>query len=477
VRSITANRLISGGCHSSVPLGALLLGWWIVVSVALSTSDSLLRGVLISATATAILLPLVSRLARGPLDVFEPIVPASLALCVMFVARPIADQITSHYSHIGYDIGATFDDALSTVFVGCLAFSIGYLSNVGRSFLRMFPKSSATFPQRKVVSAAIAIAALGTGVYGFFLFTHGGTAALSVFLSGRSKSKFDLERGSSGYLYATVYFLTPATAMLFAAWMRFRRTYLLALAALVGIPICAYEMAQGDRSQMLPLVFGLPMIYYLYKRRRPTLIHLCLAAGVILASFAFLREARNSDSIARKDIGAVLSDGPGAMFADTFLKDDNEMFDALANVISVVPARIPYQPLGLITDLGIRALPRLWYPDKPLEAGDQVIVALWPMHYRYSRASAAFSLFGNVYLYGGVIGVALGAFVFGAFLNQLWNWFVAQADNMNAILLYAFVPSFVVIALRGTVPDTLTRMFYTVLPTLLAQSYWRKKVR
>jgi hypothetical protein len=453
-------------------IAVLLLCWCLVLAVALLASESLARGFLISGIASSILLPLALRTAQQPLDILEPIIPASLAFLVMFVARPIADQVTSKYNHLGFDINPTFDEALFIVLVGCLAFNVGYLSNNGARFSPRFLGFARRFPERRVVIAGATTAGVGVGVYSLFLMSKGGIASLLVFLGGRSQLKFDLERSSSGYLYGTIYFLMPATMMLYAAWLRYRRTYILFFAGLAGVPIFAYEMAQGDRSQMLPLLLGLPTIYYLYRRRRPTLRSLALPMTLLFLTFAFLREFRNSESAGRRDVESLVSRAPADTLADTFTKDDDEMFDTIANIVSIVPGRIPYQPLGLVSDLAVRALPRVLYPRKPLEVTDQFVVALWPMHYQRSRASAASSLFGTFYLYGGILGVALGGFATGALLRQLWRWFIKRAQHLNAIVLYAFVPSFTIIALRGTISDTLTRMFFVVLPMLVAQSYW-----
>ena len=59
--------------------------------------------------------------------------------------------------------------------------------------------------------------------------------------------------------------------------------------------------------------------------------------------------------------------------------------------------------------------------------------------------------------------------------NQIWRWYLRNTGNLSAIVLYAFVPGFVVILLRGTIADTLTRMYFLVLPLVIAERYWRRK--
>jgi hypothetical protein len=238
----------------------------------------------------------------------------------------------------------------------------------------------------------------------------------------------------------------------------------------------AYEAAQGNRSEMLPVMLGLATTYYLYTKTRPRTVPLIMVAGVLLIGFAFLREYRDVDAAGRRPIETIsMVSDPAQGLAETFTQDDDEMFDTMANLISMVPSRIPYQPLGIILDLVTRALPRAIFPDKPMEVNDQLIIALWPMHYLSSKASAASSIFGLFYLYGGPIGVGIAGLAIGVLLNQIWQWYLARSGNLNAILLYSFVPGFVVVLLRGTITDTLTRMFFTVMPLVVAEMYWHRK--
>ena len=117
--------------------------------MALIASDTLIRGMLTSTTAAAILFPLIVRLAKREFDIFEPVVPATLALSSMFVVRPLVDQVTSSYIHLGFNISPTFDEALLAVLVGCIAFSSGYLSNLVHRFGECFRIQARSFPDKE----------------------------------------------------------------------------------------------------------------------------------------------------------------------------------------------------------------------------------------------------------------------------------------------------------------------------------------
>jgi hypothetical protein len=453
---------------------ALVFFLWVVVVIAMVYSENPIRGLITAATAIAIFSPVIARTLEGHFDLFEPIVPATVALTSMFVVRPLSDQALSYYVHLGYNFHSTFDETLVTVLVGCVAFSVGYLSNVGTFLRRIFPNPGLSFPRKKVIRAAIVTGMLGLTLYGVFIATSGGLATLALFLRGRSMELDHLQRNSTGYLYQAVGFLVPASFSFLAAWLHFRRRSFLILATLAAAPIVTLEIAQGTRSDMLPFAFGFCALYYLYKQRRPTFKMLIAFGILVLGVSTLLREMRNAP---RKDLFADAGDVDDARqsLAGTFSSGgDDEMFDTLAIVSSIVPSKLPYDPLAVITDLTSRVLPRTLFPNKPMEATDKAVIVLWPQRYQRSRGSAASSILGNFYVYGGVAAVAIGCFGIGVLLNQIWKWYLGNSNNLNAILLYSFVPGLVVVLLRGTTVDTLDRMFYLVLPLVVQQIYWRK---
>jgi hypothetical protein len=462
--------------HSGITLCLLILLWAAIIVTAVGASETFLRGVMISAVATAIFLPLIHRVGKGQLDLFEPIVPSALATSIMFVGRPIADQVTDSYIHLGYDIQPTFDWTLFSVVIGIIAFNLGYASGFGRPLQRLFPTPASQFPPDRTVFGAATMAIVGSSLFGTFLLANGGVRAMLIVISGRSNEHSSMMRQSSAYLYFGIFLLLPATLVFFGLWMKTRRLPYLCFTVLTGVPLFLYESSMGDRSEMLPLIFGLPAIYYLWTAKRPKAFQLILATILLLIGFAFLREFRNKTATGRQSVkSATLLTDPGKALASTFTKDDSEMFDTFCNLVTVVPSRLPFQPFGVFTDIGTRALPRLLFPDKGLELPDQFVVTLWPEHYKLSRASSAFSILGHYYMYGGILGVAIGAFSMGLLLRQTWLWYLAHSNNLNAILLYSFVPSFVVILWRGTVTDTLGRMVFTVVPLVVMQSFMRSR--
>jgi hypothetical protein len=222
----------------------------------------------------------------------------------------------------------------------------------------------------------------------------------------------------------------------------------------------------------MPLVFGLVSIFYLSKGKRPSLIKILVAVIFFLLISSYLRENREAqDGYQPAATKQVSSSGASSVLL-TFSGNDDEMFDTLCNVISVYPSVNGFKPLGLITDIGIRAIPRVLMRDKPLETPDEYMITLWPNVFRRSRGGYADSILGAFYIYGGIIAVGIYSFLLGVLLRSIWCWYRRQPRNLNSLLIYAFVPSLTIILMRGTIPDTIARTFYTLLPMLIGIRYW-----
>jgi oligosaccharide repeat unit polymerase len=417
--------------------------------------------------------PLIAQTTRGGLDLFEPIIPTSLALFVMFFLRPLADQASGSYNHLGYDISDTFDKALMTSAVGCLAISAGYMSRLGFVLARSIPTPRPRFPQKRVTSAALLLALLAVFMFGYFLTATGGAGTLRLFLRGRSAELELLRRGTSAYLADSQALLMPASLLFLATWCFSKKISQLIGGFFLGLPYVVIQTALGNRSTLLPFVLGAASIVFLSKKKRPPMsLLICFGALAIVGS-SYLREHRDvptngTTSVIRNTEGEPMT----KTLLDTFTSNDNEMFDSLANIIQVYPSRNQFRPLSIVTDVLIRAIPRTVFKDKPLESADEFIVTMWPEHYRVSHGSAAISILGAFYIYGGNPAVVVLSFALGVLLNGLWHWYRKSSNNINVILVYAFVPSLTVILLRGSAPDTIARMFFTLFPILLAIKWW-----
>lgn len=438
-----------------------------VIVADISPTSLLLTGIVLS-----LMIPLAFRAVRGRLDLFEPLVLANIALGIMFFMRPLALLITGKTVHIGYDVLPTFNEALVVALIGIVFFQLGYFAHWGAAWARRLPPPS-NFHPRRAVRAGWLFFILGTLLFGAFLVSAGGIGrVLFYLLEGRQLSNNDLYISSTGYLYGGIS-LWAATALIFfvSATAGRRRGYIIPF-LVITVLILIFYGAQGTRSQMLPLVLAVPVFWYLWKARRPKIHTLLVVSLIGFALLGWMREIRTvgkREDMSHKLVSALAA--PLREAGNIFTGADADMFDSLANALVVVPEQLPFQHGATITDILIRMVPRPLWPDKPLESNDAMVNVLWPVHYSKSRAAPAFSLIGPFYADSGIITVVLGMFLSGALLATLWCWLQRYHANVIAQMIYSMGLPFVVILMRGSIPDTLARMLFMFVPLVLVMLF------
>lgn len=440
-------------------MGALVI---LVISIAGLSLHTL--GLL--AIVFSIAIPMTVRYARGQLDLFEPIVLANIALAVMFIGRPLADLVTGQSIHDGYSVLPTFDEALVVAFLGIFFLQLGYLFPWGANWSRRFRPP--VFRACRAATAAWLYVLFGAFLFGVFLSLHGGFGLLLYLLAGRQASNNALFLASTGYLYNGILMWGAASIIFFAlATISKWRSYWLWF-MMVAVLLVAFYGARGARADLLPLVMGVPVFWYLSKQRRPRIRTIVIAALIGISLIGWLGQIRVAGE--RGDVGQELTEAltaPLAQAGKILSGGDNDMFDSLANELLIVPQQLPYRHGATVTDIFIRAVPRPLWPHKPLESNDAVVNALWPRHYAVSRASPAFSLIGPFYADSGTLTVVFGMYMIGVLLRLGWLWFQRYNDSTIAQIVYSMGLPFVVILMRGSIPDTLSRMLFYFVPLVL----------
>jgi hypothetical protein len=436
-----------------------------------------LRSLLLLLIVASIVVPLGIRKANGHLDIFEPLVLANIALGVMFVGRPLSDLATGNTIHLGYDVLPTFDGTLSVALIGIVFFQLGYFSHFGRVWAGTLPKPPVLRPQRIVVAGWIYLV-IGGLLFFLFLRQVGGVGLLLILLEGRQQANNAVFLASTGYFYFGILMWGASALIFFAIALVTRKRQYWVWFVIPAAGMLIFYGARGTRSMILPLVLAIPVFWYLWTGRRPRVRTLLVIAIVGAAALGWMREVRRADGN-RDFLGTfVQAMSSPVTEATTILGGgDADMFDSLANELLVLQDRIPFQYGATFTDLLLRAVPRPLWRNKPLESNDVIVNALWPEHYAKSRGSPAFSIIGPFYADSGFLSVATGMFLVGVVLSISWQWFKRHNTQVIAQLIYAMSLPFVVILLRGTIPDTVSRMLFLVVPLVLLIWVTRMRVR
>ena len=456
--------------HITLAVYSALTGAFILFAV--TVADVSPTSLLLTSIILALMIPMAFHTAKGSLDLFEPLVLANIALGIMFFLRPLAVLFTGKTIHLGYDVLPTFNEALVVALVGIVFFQVGYFARWGAAWAQRLPTPSNFHPKRAVYAGWLFFI-LGALLFGAFLASAGGIGrVLFYLLEGRQPSNNELYLSSTGYLYSGIS-LWAATALIFfvSATAGRRKGYIYPFLA-ITIPLLGFYGAQGERAQMLPLVLAVPVFWYLWKNRRPKLVTLLVVSLIGFALLGWMREIRtvsNREDMLTKFGSAIAT--PLSEASDILTGPDADMFDSLSNALLVVPEHLSFQHGSIFTDILIRIVPRPLWPEKPPESNDMLLRTLWPVHSSRSRAGPASSLIGSFYADSGIITVALGMFLVGAILATLWCWLQRFQSNVSAQMIYSMGLPFVVILMRGSIPDTLARMLYMFVPLVLVMLF------
>ena len=438
-----------------------------LVVLIVSTAGFTLSSALLSLIVFALLLPMATRAVSGRLDVFEPIVLSNIALGTMFVGRPLADLIGKETIHLGYDVLPTFNEALFVALVGIAFFQLGYFSLLGVWAAKRLPSPSEFRPHRAAVAAWVYLL-VGGCLFAAFLSTQGGLGLLLVLLRGRQHSNNELFISSTGYFFSGILMWAAASLIFFVVALATKRKLYWLWFLLPTLSLLVFYGAQGTRSNLLPLALAVPVFWYLRNKRRPRMRTVLFISIVGIALLGWLRDIRevNDNRDFTSSLVAALS-SPLYQAVEILGGRDAEMFDSLANELLVVPEHLPFQHGSTITDLLTRAVPRPMWPDKPLESNDALVNVLWPEHYALSRASPAFSVVGVAYADSGYASLALVMLLIGATFSAAWSWLRRHVEQPLAQMIYAMGLPFTIILMRGTIPDTLSRMLFQFVPLVL----------
>lgn len=454
-----------------LPLLALLLAGCIGAIVSLVGPTQ--RTTLLMALTAVLATPIVVQAIRRRLDLFEPLTIMCIVLLAMFVGRPISLIVHDQYTHIGYDFAATFDRALVVALIGCVFFVIGYFVPWGRRIGERTRPIAGEWKADAIVKFALGLALLGGLLYSLFLLQSGGITALQSILSGRNSANELSYRQSTGYLYQALSFTVPAALLLLGAGVSRRRPLLFVLAIIVVTPHLIISSALGNRQSMMLALLPMVTFLFLICRRRPGALTTVIALYLTVAvGIGFLGDQRFSEGRTEDRIN-ILADTlvhPNRGIDRLLKGGDTAMFDTLAIMQGVVPGSLPYQHGALVEDIFIRMVPRVLWPDKPLESNDRFVVYLWPGHYELVRASSASSFLGNLYQDSGLFSVAAGMLLTGIFLRGAWAWSRRWADNISVQLAYSALLPYAVVLARGILSGTVALTLFTVLPLFIG--FW-----
>ncbi|HEU0252456.1 MAG TPA: O-antigen polymerase [Pyrinomonadaceae bacterium] len=201
--------------------------------------------------------------------------------------------------------------------------------------------------------------------------------------------------------------------------------------------VVALFLAQSGSRRVIGVVVGMALILWILDQQRLRMKHLLTTmvaiVGLLLALQVML-EYRNVG------LGALV--GKGEIVSRSFEKsqlleeqhlrvDDN--FYRLCQIIQLIPDSYPYVYQKYLVYVIVRPVPRVFWPEKPVDAGFDLPTALG-----VQGVSFSYSVIGELYMSLGFLGIALGGWFYGR-VSSLASGLLARCTTQGALVIYSIV--------------------------------------
>lgn len=205
------------------------------------------------------------------------------------------------------------------------------------------------------------------------------------------------------------------------------RTVVSALLSLV----MALFLVQGGSRRVIGVVVGMALIFWILVQDTGFKIKHAVAVGLtvvaLLFAMQFMLQYRNVGlTVALSDPTVEQQAGAPNEYLHV---DDN--FYRLCQVIQLIPNPHPYVYHGYLVYALVRPIPRVLWPDKPVDAGFDLTRAVGDREVSYSC-----SVIGELYMSLGLFGIAVGGWLYGR-LAALVNGVLSQSSALGGVVIYS----------------------------------------
>lgn len=196
-------------------------------------------------------------------------------------------------------------------------------------------------------------------------------------------------------------------------------------------------LAQSGSRRVIGVVAGMALILWVLDQRRLRVKHLLttvFAIGALLISLQVMLEYRNVG------LGVLVGTGeiPSGRFEKRQLLEEQHLrvddnFYRLCQIIQLIPEQYPFVYQKYLVYVIVRPVPRVFWPDKPVDPGFDLPTALGVQGVSYS-----YSVIGELYMSLGFIGIAIGGWFYGRIASTV-SGLLARSQTQGALVIYSIV--------------------------------------
>ncbi|HEV8204910.1 MAG TPA: O-antigen polymerase [Pyrinomonadaceae bacterium] len=209
------------------------------------------------------------------------------------------------------------------------------------------------------------------------------------------------------------------------------------LISIVLSVVVALFLAQSGSRRVIGVVGGMALILWVLDQQRLRVKHLLTTALAIIALLVTLQvmlEYRNvglSVLVGQSDMPSGRYEKRQVLEEKHLRVDDN--FYRLCQIIQLIPAQYPFVYHKYFVYVIVRPIPRVLWPGKPVDAGFDLPTALG-----VEGLSLSYSVIGELYMSLGLIGVALGGWLYGRIASTA-SGLLARCHTQGALVIYSIV--------------------------------------
>jgi hypothetical protein len=287
---------------------------------------------------------------------------------------------------------------------------------------------------------ALAVACFVLGMLNFAIPTNFNISEMVYYL-GQERWAAPWGRGQLGgwdaFLDHLQYFgyLLPVLTVVIGrrAGVRNARTIIcMAMAVVVSL-----FLAQSGSRRVIGVVAGMALILWVLDQQRLRVKHLLMTVVAIIALLLTLQVMLEYRNVG---LGVLVGQGeiPTGRFAKQQILEEQHLrvddnFYRLCQIIQLIPDSHPFVYHRYLVYVIVRPVPRVFWPEKPVDPGFDLPTALG-----VQGLSLSYSVIGELYMSLGFVGIALGGWFYGRVASTAGG-LLARCHTQGALVIYSIV--------------------------------------
>ena len=201
--------------------------------------------------------------------------------------------------------------------------------------------------------------------------------------------------------------------------------------------VVALFLAQSGSRRVIGVIAGMALILWVLDQQRLRVKHLLTTVVAIFALLLMLQVMLEYRNIG---LGVLIGKGevPSGRFEKQMVLEEQHLrvddnFYRLCQIIQLIPDTHPFVYHKYLVYVIVRPVPRVFWPEKPVDPGFDLPTALG-----VQGLSLSYSVIGELYMSLGFIGIALGGWFYGRVASTA-SGLLARCNTQGALVIYSIV--------------------------------------